>query len=167
MQKILRNTERESGERRAEVFWSRFRSGTVCVCVCCANGLPSEFGPAANLEDVKRGSILTDSKLPAHRNTPPSCAVKCLRKTKNAPPATPAVGTTTSNSSNATITMSATMRTTLQTVPESLPADHVTNAGAGAGTGGPVQGSGTQTEVKSHSHTTASAGVKTRQSSSK
>lgn len=63
--------------------------------------------------------------------------------------------------------MSATMRTTLQTVPESLPADHVTNAGAGAGTGGPVQGSGTQTEVKSHSHTTASAGVKTRQSSSK
>lgn len=61
--------------------------------------------------------------------------------------------------------MSATMRTTLQTVPESLPADHVTNAGAG--TGGPVQGSGTQTEVKSHSHTTASAGVKTRQSSSK
>lgn len=63
--------------------------------------------------------------------------------------------------------MSATMRTTLQTVPESLPADHVTNAGAGAGTGGPAQGSGTQTEVKSHSHTTASAGVKTRQSSSK
>lgn len=62
--------------------------------------------------------------------------------------------------------MSATMRTTLQTVPESLPADHVTNAGA-AGAGGAVTGSGTQTEVKSHSHTTASAGVKTRQSSSK
>lgn len=62
--------------------------------------------------------------------------------------------------------MSATMRTTLQTVPESLPADHVTNAG-GAGAGGAVQGSGTQTEVKSHSHTSASAGVKTRQSSSK
>lgn len=66
--------------------------------------------------------------------------------------------------------MSATMRTTLQTVPESLPADHVTNAGTGgtgggAGTG--VQGSQTQTEVKSHSHTTASVGVKNRQSSSK
>lgn len=63
--------------------------------------------------------------------------------------------------------MSATMRTTLQTVPESLPADHVTNAGTGTGAGaGGVQGS-TQTEVKSHSHTTASAGVKNRQSSSK
>lgn len=61
--------------------------------------------------------------------------------------------------------MSATMRTTLQTVPESLPADHVTNAGTGTGGAG-VQGS-TQTEVKSHSHTTASAGVKNRQSSSK
>lgn len=62
--------------------------------------------------------------------------------------------------------MSATMRTTLQTVPESLPADHVTNAGTGTGGAGGVQGS-TQTEVKSHSHTTASAGVKNRQSSSK
>lgn len=66
--------------------------------------------------------------------------------------------------------MSATMRTTLQTVPESLPADHVTNAGTGGTVGGAgtgVQGSQTQTEVKSHSHTTASAGVKNRQSSSK
>lgn len=62
--------------------------------------------------------------------------------------------------------MSATMRTTLQTVPESLPADHVTNAVA------PVQGT-TQTETsssssKSHSHATAAAAaVKNRSSSSK
>ncbi|XP_021704674.1 serine/threonine-protein kinase MARK1 isoform X19 [Aedes aegypti] len=61
--------------------------------------------------------------------------------------------------------MSATMRTTLQTVPESLPADHVTNAVA------PVQGT-TQTESsssssKSHSHATAAAAVKNRSSSSK
>lgn len=67
---------------------------------------------------------------------------------------------------NGSSAMSATMRTTLQTVPESLPADHVTNAVA------PVQGT-TQTESsssssKSHSHATAAAAaVKNRSSSSK
>lgn len=70
-------------------------------------------------------------------------------------------GSTIVNNSNNSSAMSATMRTTLQTVPESLPADHVTNAVA------PVQGT-TQTEnSKSHSHATAAAAVKNRSSSSK
>lgn len=59
--------------------------------------------------------------------------------------------------------MSATMRTTLQTVPESLPADHVTNAsGTTATTTVPTE----TTTKSSHSHSNASS-LKTRSSSAK
>lgn len=51
------------------------------------------------------------------------------------------------------------MRTTLQTVPESLPADHVTNSAAAAAVA-------TVPEVKSHHTTTNSVALKTRSSSS-
>ncbi|KAJ6650117.1 hypothetical protein Bhyg_05361 [Pseudolycoriella hygida] len=47
--------------------------------------------------------------------------------------------------------MSATMRPTLQTVPESLPADHVTNA-----SGTTTTTTTAPTETKSHSHTNTS-----------
>lgn len=52
--------------------------------------------------------------------------------------------------------MSATMRTTLQTVPESLPADHVTNA-SGTTASTPTA----PTESKPHIHTNPST-IKTR-----
>lgn len=55
------------------------------------------------------------------------------------------------------------MRTTLQTVPESLPADHITNsAGTTATTTAPTE---TTTTKSSHLHTNAS--LKTRTSSTK
>ena len=57
--------------------------------------------------------------------------------------------------------MSTTMRSTLQTVPESLPADHVTNSAASAAT--PVVAVETKTH---HSTTTTPAAIKTRSSSS-
>lgn len=47
--------------------------------------------------------------------------------------------------------MSATMRPTLQTVPESLPADHVTNA-----SGTTTTTTTAPTETKTHSHTNTS-----------
>lgn len=56
--------------------------------------------------------------------------------------------------------MSATMRTTLQTVPESLPADHITNSGA------PVQ-CAAQMEPKSHSHTNSAGNKSIRSSTSR
>lgn len=60
------------------------------------------------------------------------------------------------NDNNNNFNMSATMRTTLQTVPESLPADHVTNA-----TGTTVATPTATTETKQHLHTNA-ATLKTR-----
>lgn len=57
-------------------------------------------------------------------------------------------------------TMSATMRTTLQTVPESLPADHITNSGA------PVQ-CAAQMEPKSHSHSNSAGNKSIRSSTSR
>lgn len=60
--------------------------------------------------------------------------------------------------------MSATMRTTLQTVPESLPADHVTNSSGTTAT--PAAPAENTTTKSSHSHTNASS-VKTRSSSAK
>lgn len=60
--------------------------------------------------------------------------------------------------------MSATMRTTLQTVPESLPADHVTNASGTTTTAtAPTE---TTSKSSSHSHSNASS-LKTRSSSAK
>uniref|UniRef100_A0A182QS66 Uncharacterized protein n=1 Tax=Anopheles farauti TaxID=69004 RepID=A0A182QS66_9DIPT len=56
--------------------------------------------------------------------------------------------------------MSATMRTTLQTVPESLPADHITNSGA------PVQ-CAAQMEPKSHSHSNSAGNKSIRSSTSR
>ncbi|XP_058174008.1 MAP/microtubule affinity-regulating kinase 3-like isoform X1 [Anopheles ziemanni] len=56
--------------------------------------------------------------------------------------------------------MSATMRTTLQTVPESLPADHITNSGA------PVP-CAAQMEPKSHSHSNSAGNKSIRSSTSR
>uniref|UniRef100_A0AAG5DW27 MAP/microtubule affinity-regulating kinase 3 n=1 Tax=Anopheles atroparvus TaxID=41427 RepID=A0AAG5DW27_ANOAO len=56
--------------------------------------------------------------------------------------------------------MSATMRTTLQTVPESLPADHITNSGA------PVPCTA-QIEPKSHSHSNSTGNKSIRSSTSR
>lgn len=63
--------------------------------------------------------------------------------------------------------MSTTMRTTLQTVPESLPADHITNAApnAPATTATTTVPTETTTTKPSHNHPTAA--LKGRQSSTK
>lgn len=58
--------------------------------------------------------------------------------------------------------MSTTMRSTLQTVPESLPADHITNSSGTTTTTVPTE---TTTTKSSHSHTNAS--LKGRTSSAK
>lgn len=57
------------------------------------------------------------------------------------------------------------MRTTLQTVPESLPADHVTNTPSTSSSTTPQQTTGTA-EIKNHTHTNTSA-LKTRSSTTK
>lgn len=61
--------------------------------------------------------------------------------------------------------MSTTMRSTLQTVPESLPADHVTSSSTTTGT--PIVSGATATEkISSHSHSN-SVPMKLRSSTAK
>lgn len=63
--------------------------------------------------------------------------------------------------------MSTTMRTTLQTVPESLPADHITNAAPSAPVTTATTTAPTETTTTKPSHNHPTAALKGRQSSTK